>query len=58
MGGKLQRDGTIFMGEVDFNLAIGGEPGWKKWLENGEGKSLYFMRLFLHYILFGQNFVG
>ena len=42
----------------DFNLAIGGEPGWKKWLENGEGKSLYFMRLFLHYILFGQNFIG
>ena len=55
MGGKPQRDGTIFMGEVDpsrhhekiFNLAIGGGLGWIKGLKNGARKSLYFMQLFL-----------
>ena len=29
-----------------------------KWLKNGEGKSLYFMQLFLQYILFGETFIG
>ena len=28
------------------------------WLENGAGKSLYLMKLFLHYILFGEDFIG
>ena len=42
----------------DFNLAIGGVLGWMKWLKNGAGKSLYFIQLFLHYILFGENFIG
>ena len=37
----------------DFNLAIAGELG-----KNGARKSLYFMQLFLHYILFGENFIG
>ena len=32
--------------------------GWMKWLKNGAEKVLYFMQLFLHYILFGENFVG
>ena len=41
----------------DFNLAIGG-LGWMKWLKNRAGKSFYFMQLFLHYILFGENFIG
>ena len=47
MGGKLQRDATIFMGEVetprhhvkipckDFDLAIEGGLGWMQWLKNG-----------------------
>ena len=42
----------------DFNLAIVGGLGWMKWLKNGAGKCLYFMQLFLHYILFGENFIG
>ena len=32
----------------DFNLAIGRGIGSMKWLKNGEGKSLYFMQLFMH----------
>ena len=64
MGGKPQRDGTIFIGEVDpsrhhvililidFNLAIAGGQGSMKWLKNWAGNCLYFMRLLLHYILF------
>ena len=47
MGDKPQRDGTIFMKEVDpsrhhekfFNLAIGGGLGWIKGLKNGARKS-------------------
>ena len=65
MGGKLQKDETTFIGEVDpsrhhvvFNLEIGGGLGWMKWLKNRAGKSFYFMQLFLHYILFGENFIG
>ena len=27
-------------------------------VKNGSGKSLYFMQLFPHYILFGENFIG
>ena len=42
----------------DFNLAIVGGLGWMKWLKNGARKCLYFMQLFLHYILFGENFIG
>ena len=42
----------------DFNLAIVGGLGWMKWLKNGAGKCLYFMQLFLHYIFFGENFIG
>ena len=42
----------------DFNLEIVGGLGWMKWLKNGAGKYLYFMQLFLHYILFGENFIG
>ena len=42
----------------DFNLAVVGELGWMKWLKNGIGKFLYFMQLFLHYILFVENFIG
>ena len=65
-GGKPQGNGTIFMEEVDpsrhqcegFNLAIAGGLGWTKWLKNGAGKCLYFMQLFLHYILFCENFIG
>ena len=29
-----------------------------KWLKNGAGKILYFMKLFLHYILFVENLIG
>ena len=58
---KPQRDGTIFMGEVDplrhhvkiFNLAIVGGLGWMKWVKMGQG-SLYFMQLVLHFIFFGE----
>ena len=49
--GKLTPEDTI----NGFNLAIGAGLGWTKWLENGAGKSLYFMQLFLHYILSGEN---
>ena len=42
----------------DFDLATVGGLGWMKWLKNGAGKCLYFMQLFLHYILFGENFIG
>ena len=42
----------------DFDLAIVGWLGWIKWLKNRAGICLYFMQLFLHYILFGENFVG
>ena len=28
-----------------------------KWLKYGAGKSLYFIQLFLHYIVFGENFI-
>ena len=66
MGGKLQKDETTFIGEVDpsrhhvvFNLEIGGGLGWMKRLKNWAGKSLlYFMQLFLHYIHIGENFIG
>ena len=27
-------------------------------VKTGAGKSLYFMQFFLHYILFGENFIG
>ena len=41
MGGKPQRDGTIFMGEVEHSrhyvhLAIVGALGWIKWLKMGQ----------------------
>ena len=65
---KGMGDGTIFMGGIDlwreltsckdFNLAIVGGLGWMKWLKSGAGKYLYFMQLFLHYIPFGENFIG
>ena len=42
----------------DFNFVIVGGLDWMKWLENGAGKCLYFMQLFLHNILFGENFIG
>ena len=42
----------------DFNLAIVGRLGWMKWLKNRLRKCLYFMKLFLHYTLFGENFIG
>ena len=42
----------------DFNLAIKGGLHSIKWLKNGAGQSLYFMQLFLHYILFVENFIG
>ena len=42
----------------DFNLAIVGRLGWMKGLKNGAVKCLYFMQLLLHYILFGENFIG
>ena len=72
-GVKLQRDLTIFIGEVDtsrgvnpnvvsprkdFNLLMEGGLGWIKWLKNGAWKILYFMELFLLYILFCENFIG
>ena len=53
------------MGEVhpsrpykDFKLVIVGGIGWMKWLKNGAGKCLHFMKLFLHYMLLGENFTG
>ena len=58
--GKPQRFGTIFYWGSwpletpykDFHLAIGGGPGWTKWLKKmGQRKILYFIKLFLHYIL-------
>ena len=65
MGLKPQRDETIFTGEVhpsrpckDFKLVIVGGIGWMKWLKNGAGKCLHFMKLFLHYMLLGENFTG
>ena len=54
--GKLTPQDTITC--KDFNSAIKGGLGWMKWLKNGAGKYLYFMQLFLHYILFGENFIG
>ena len=42
----------------DFNLTIVRLLGGMKWLKNGAGKFLYFMQLFLHYILSGENFIG
>ena len=53
--GKLTPQDTITC--KDFNSAIEGGLGWMKWLKNGAGKYLYFMQLFLHYILFGENFI-
>ena len=41
----------------DFNLAILG-LGWMKLLKNGAEKCLYFMQLFWHSILLGENFIG
>ena len=64
-GGKPQRMGPFLRDSwplktpcKNVNLAIGGGLGWMKWLKNGAGKSLYFMQLFLHYIIFGENFIG
>ena len=62
--GKSQRAGSMFMGKLDSSrhhvifLAIVGGLGWMKWLKNWAGKILYFMKLFLHYILFAENFIG
>ena len=53
--GKLTPQDTITC--KDFNSAIEGGLGSMKWLKNGAGKYLYFMQLFLHYILFGENFI-
>ena len=58
MGGKPQKDGTLKTPCKDFNLAIVGGFRWMKWLKNGAEKCLYFMQLFLHYIVFGENFIG
>ena len=59
-GGKSQSDGIIFMGEFDPSRHHVGN--WKRsrvdeMVKNREGKSLYFMQLFLHQILFGKNFI-
>ena len=69
-GVKLERDGTIFIGEVDtsrgvnpyvvsprkdFNLLMEGGLGW---IRIEAWKILYFMELFLLYILFCENFIG
>ena len=60
MGDKPQRDGTIFMKEVDpsrhhekfFNLAIGGGLGWIKGLKIGHVKVIF------HAIIpFAENFI-
>ena len=43
----------------DFNLVIvGGGLGWMKWFKNVAWKCLYFMQVFLHYTLFGENLIG
>ena len=43
----------------DFNLAIREGLGWVKWFKKWrQGKVLYFMQLFLHYIVLGENFIG
>ena len=42
----------------NFNLTIVRLLGGMKWLKNGARKFLYFMQLFLHYILSGENFIG
>ena len=43
---------------VYFNFAIGGEMKRMKWLKNGAGKDFIFHELFLHYILYGEHFIG
>ena len=43
--------------DKDFNLEIVGGLHWMKWLTNGSGRCLYFMQLFFHYIIFGENFI-
>ena len=50
---KLTAQDTI----KDFDMGTGGLD-WMKWLKNEAGKSLHFMQLFPHYILFGENFIG
>ena len=56
MGAKPHRGRWLLIRPYkDFNLAVGGGLGWMKWFKNGVKKSLHFMQLFLHYILFGEN---
>ena len=43
--------------DKDFNFEIVVGLDWMKWLTNGSGKCLYFMQLFFHYIIFGENFI-
>ena len=47
----------------DFEVNIWGERLARRarldeMVKNGAGKSLYFMQLFLHYVLFGENFIA
>ena len=51
--------GPFFMGEVDpsKDQVKEGLVEWNGW-KMKQGKVLYFMQLFLHYIIFGENFIG
>ena len=42
----------------DFYLAIAGALGWVKYLKNGGGEVLSFMKLFLHCIFCAEYFIG
>ena len=53
-------DGAIFIGEFDPSRHHVKILIWRlqeNW-ENEANKSLYFKQFFLHYILFGENFIG
>ena len=58
--GQATKVGTTFYGGIDprdkqrFSFGL----GWKIWLKMRHRKVLNFMQLFLHYISFGENFIG
>ena len=58
----MERDETFKNGkryeDWDFHLALEGGLGWVKSLKNGVGQGFISHAIFLHYILFGENFIG